>query len=401
MNPTNDIEGMIRGLRVETRPATDERTLAAASAALAQSTMEAGKRDHRRFRLGRMIMTSRLGRIAAILIVTASIAAGVVWMTVGNGTTVAWADVQARMRRIHTLGFKMVMQMGEREMIAHVTMIEPGLIRQEMSVPQKQVRTTDLRKGRILILLPETKQATLIEVSGLPKAALEELDRQNMIRRLKELVEGSHVELGEKEINGRTAKGYRVERDDQTMTVWVARDTAEPIEMSITHAMGPVRICMSDFELDPDVDRALFSTEVPEGYTVQEMPKVELKEPAFEDIAVLLRILAMMKEDAFPDELPTEPSIEAFRKDLYGFDRLGDKLWKNKEEAYKVTLAMGRGIMFLAKIHQDATYAGKGVKLGDSKTAIFWYKPPEAEKYRVIYGDLSIKEVAPEDLPKK
>lgn len=43
-------------------------------------------------------------------------------------------------------------------------------------------------------------------------------------------------------------------------------------------------------------------------------------------------------------------------------------------------------------------YNGKGAKLGDADTAIFWYKPKGSDTYRVIYGDLTIEDVAPEDL---
>jgi hypothetical protein len=45
-------------------------------------------------------------------------------------------------------------------------------------------------------------------------------------------------------------------------------------------------------------------------------------------------------------------------------------------------------------------YAGNGVKFGDAETAIFWYQPEGSETYRVIYGDLSVKDVAAENLPK-
>jgi hypothetical protein len=33
------------------------------------------------------------------------------------------------------------------------------------------------------------------------------------------------------------------------------------------------------------------------------------------------------------------------------------------------------------------------VKLGDAGRPIFWYKPADSEKYRVIYADLSAGEV--------
>jgi hypothetical protein len=39
------------------------------------------------------------------------------------------------------------------------------------------------------------------------------------------------------------------------------------------------------------------------------------------------------------------------------------------------------------------------VKFGDSDAPIFWYRPEGAETYRVIYGDLSVKDVEPENLP--
>ncbi len=40
------------------------------------------------------------------------------------------------------------------------------------------------------------------------------------------------------------------------------------------------------------------------------------------------------------------------------------------------------------------------MKLGDTGAVIAWYRPKDAKTYRVIYGDLSVKDVAPENLPK-
>ena len=44
-------------------------------------------------------------------------------------------------------------------------------------------------------------------------------------------------------------------------------------------------------------------------------------------------------------------------------------------------------------------YLGNGVKLGDKDRIVCWYKLKGAATYRVVYGDLSIKDVAPDDLP--
>jgi hypothetical protein len=62
-----------------------------------------------------------------------------------------------------------------------------------------------------------------------------------------------------------------------------------------------------------------------------------------------------------------------------------------------------RGLTFLQVVAAngcDWHYAGRGVKLGDSEKAVFWYQPKDSNIYRVIYGDLSVEDVLPEDLPK-
>ena len=48
----------------------------------------------------------------------------------------------------------------------------------------------------------------------------------------------------------------------------------------------------------------------------------------------------------------------------------------------------------------DAHYAGKGVSLGAADKPIFWYRPKDAKKYRVIYADLSVKDMMPDDVKK-
>ncbi len=49
----------------------------------------------------------------------------------------------------------------------------------------------------------------------------------------------------------------------------------------------------------------------------------------------------------------------------------------------------------------DAHYAGKGISFGTKDTPIFWYRPKDGKKYRVIYADLSVREAdAPPHVPK-
>jgi outer membrane lipoprotein-sorting protein len=53
-----------------------------------------------------------------------------------------------------------------------------------------------------------------------------------------------------------------------------------------------------------------------------------------------------------------------------------------------------RGVDFVAMLSpaSDAHYVGKGVSPGAADKPIFWYRPHDSKKYRVIYADLSVRE---------
>ena len=61
-----------------------------------------------------------------------------------------------------------------------------------------------------------------------------------------------------------------------------------------------------------------------------------------------------------------------------------------------------QGITFYSMLQpeNDPHYVGGGVKLGTPDCPILWYKPTGADKYRVIYADLSVKDMTPDDVKK-
>ncbi len=68
---------------------------------------------------------------------------------------------------------------------------------------------------------------------------------------------------------------------------------------------------------------------------------------------------------------------------------------KRNEEGSEAQAKLQRGMMFTVLLPKEADshYAGRGVSLGAADTPIFWYRPKDARKYRVIYADLSVREV--------
>jgi outer membrane lipoprotein-sorting protein len=59
----------------------------------------------------------------------------------------------------------------------------------------------------------------------------------------------------------------------------------------------------------------------------------------------------------------------------------------------------GRLFVFLLDAESNWRYAGRGVSFGDSEKAIFWYRPEGSDRYRVIYADLTVREMVAEELP--
>ncbi|MCG7854167.1 MAG: hypothetical protein MIO92_16750, partial [Methanosarcinaceae archaeon] len=74
----------------------------------------------------------------------------------------------------------------------------------------------------------------------------------------------------------------------------------------------------------------------------------------------------------------------------------------SEEKGTEIGMSFAKGMLFhqILENQGEWNYAGAGVKLGDAAKAIFWYQPSGSQTYRVIYGDLAVKDVAGEDLPK-
>jgi len=138
--------------------------------------------------------------------------------------------------------------------------------------------------------------------------------------------------------------------------------------------------------------------DVPDGYRLVESKKREfdMGTPTEQDLVECLRIWAEVLLDGnFPEKI----GMTELTKILPQAEAKLTEWVASAEEGTQKGMALGKGMLFIMGI-EDHHYAGNGVKVGEADKAIFWYLPEGAETYRVIYGDLSVKDVAPENLPK-
>jgi hypothetical protein len=149
------------------------------------------------------------------------------------------------------------------------------------------------------------------------------------------------------------------------------------------------------------MDDSLFSLEPPAGYRVQRSDLSKMlataQNASGEDhVIAVLRKYAEMSGGTFPAKID---DWSVFTK-LIG--NKAEKAAQPNEKEMELMGHVGALTPFLMTLPKDGwAYLGDGVKLGDKDRIVFWYLDSKTNKYRAVYGDLSAREIAAADLPKR
>jgi hypothetical protein len=269
---------------------------------------------------------------------------------------------------------------------------------------------------------------------------------------LEPMQRGDLRSLGKEDIAGRPANGFRCEfygratSSDHNLDFWldaatkrlvlcqdpgrdlldtseIVRDTAwDPNSVDTLEYRGTIFKAVRDgggvntghlireIEFDVDLDESLFALEPPAGYAFK---TVESPAIAEQEVIEFMGIVADYFDKTFPERMPnfnqgSKEELERFRRvqqavlTRRGASPAEIKLVEAMHRRWQTGIP-GPGPMHVFITQQIAKgswkYLGKGVKLGDRDRIICWYRPRDSRAYRVVYGDLSVKDVAPEDLP--
>ncbi len=349
----------------------------------------------------RKFMKSPITRIAAAAVIIIAVLIGLNYLDDSISiTSVAYAEVVERLHNARTLTYTLQTTTpveGVPTMRMEVAFREPGYMR--MTMPGGYVSVMDYVQEKGITILPPRKQFIEIEMSNLPNDPAQQ--QFEAIEKLRTLPDRADEELGTKEIDGRVLQGYRVTEENVINTVWIDPQTRELVIVEMEFVSAPsMSGIMTDFQFDVDLDDSLFSLTPPDGYTRMEI-QVDLSDITEQDLIEFLRLWSSWTKDStFPPTLnPAELAKLAMEMEKQG--EFGDDQTPEQERLQHV-MQMTRGLTFLLNLPAESNwrYAGEDVKFGDAGTPIFWYRPEGSETYRVIYGDLSVKDVAPENLPK-
>ncbi|WP_435016152.1 LolA family protein [Tundrisphaera sp. TA3] len=325
-------------------------------------------------------------RIAAGLLAAAAITGLVAIETSSRGPRAAFAQAIEQVRAARTMTY--TMRIGDLEPI-RVSRMEPGLIRTEM--PGGGASIIDRASMKTLVLEPTGKTATVVAFNGPGKPGGWGEDQIDQLREFKGKPED---DLGEKLIDGRPARGFRVAAGGWTSQVWVDAATNLPtrVESQVAYdGTGPKTVVCDQFAFDPPLDPELFRMTPPEGYTIQKLSTdIGKAAPVEQDLVDVLGDYAKRSGGRFPNDLQMPSLI-----DVLGKIELGKDGFDEATNAWIVKIGRGVGLVWAMPPTADAVYTGKDVRLGRADAPIFRYRPQGSPTYRVIYGDLSVKDVDP------
>jgi outer membrane lipoprotein-sorting protein len=249
-----------------------------------------------------------------------------------------------------------------------------------------------------------TRYAPMVRTyTWIPEVPAHKIGDSGPIMRVRMVREGEGQvlrELGTKQINGKTARGFIMALADanpdsgfDSLEVWVDPETDLPLEFGYEVKDGDqvqaFRIfnCQWNIEIPP----AQFDTTPPAGYEDITGPQ---DEESFSQITEALRLYARLSGGRYPQGSPfvADAVCDEMLK-LAGYTRPAQPEWKDDPTFQEIERAKP-GLNWLERTlrHRFATgYDGAGVTLNDKDKPLLWWAVDVEDSYRVFYGDLRME----------
>lgn len=345
---------------------------------------------------GELTMNNRMlkSAIAAAVLVAAWLGVHYLGGSV-DGSSVAWADVLTNFEAAKTYMYTRHFESGDVKEVMVVRVVEPYLCRHDYveGGSGSQVGIMNTQTGKQINLHARTRFASISSEEGYAGRQFREY--QDLKRDLRD---GTEKDLGRVRLDGRDTICFEIARSDQVITVWADPNTALPVQIETrSDKHGRTRTLMSDIRFDVEFDPHLF--EPPADYCILDLDTQRWTTPfeltekhLLEGLAICPKYLdgrfrtRYIGGRALTDEVKKKCQAEVERI----------KSW-SEEEAHASSL----GCAFIEQLPKgsDWHYVGEDVMLGDATRAVCWWRPAGSSTYRVVYGDLSVRDVAPDDLP--
>ncbi|RKY05882.1 MAG: hypothetical protein DRP56_08410 [Planctomycetota bacterium] len=381
---------IIDGLEIDDRPSAEHKQALRKQMLAACKETSSDKPAIRIQPVWSKIMKSKITKSAAAAVVFIAVILGVNFIPGSNGP-VALASIIETFKNATCISYDI--QMGEDSPLIHDTIYQNIIRREALGA----VSIIDLDNGRILSLMENEKQAVLINFDGLPEMPKNYIDHLvNILTKIQSKEDVESEQLGSREIDGQKQIGYFFTSENLKVELWINADTSLPATIIATRP--GLETTMKNFDFDEDIDLTLFDLTPPEGYTlIDAQNMIDFKKDDNEETFIEgLRLQTVLYDGWFPQDI----SIESYMKRAADIGGLVEQKFEGTLAQMQAGINLGKGLVFLRfwKGQGPWHYAGNGVQLGQVEEPIFWYQPKDSNIFRVIFGDLHVEEVQPEDL---
>jgi len=360
-----------------------------------RQTLREPNRLQARQSIGRIIMNSRWTKLAAAAVIVVAVLLGFHFIGSPLGSGVTFAQVIQPILNANTAVFDILIGGDKPDTPVIHDMVMGSRIRRIVAAAPDEISIIDLAEGRILSLNDAKKEAVYYDLKGLPPIPNYLEDFKGLFAKLQEIPHFEVQQLEAQEIDGHKAVGFLAKHPKVEITLWADAKTGLPIR--VDQKEPQMTTIVKNMRFDVPMEESLFSMEVPSGYKQQQV-QLDLFGSTEADFIEGLRLRAeMFGEGRFPDSL----AFEDYMKQVPELIKKAEKLKLSLEQNAELDKKVGAHLFFLRFFKGEGKwyYRGKGIKLGDAATPIFWYRPTGSETYRVIYGDLHVVDVARENLP--
>jgi outer membrane lipoprotein-sorting protein len=426
MRPSENIEKLVENIDIDTNAKIDEEVLVEVVEAFEKSKVK--KTSATEQNIWRIIMKSRIIKLAAAAVIIIACLTGLfLWKNTGSG--IALADVLTKIEQVtgyrYQLSSTITRQQTSRDWTSTVLVSRDN----SMKMVAKMV---DPNNGEIkhedTYFLP--RQNSIVFVMHEPKAYIrlkfDHTEMENYREKyndpriiIKHILSCDHTSLGQSVIDEITVEGFqtrdlaynggfighadlRGQADKVDVKIWVDINTFLPVrseEDIVTKKGTRLHEVSSNFKWNVVLDAADFEPDIPDDYTLE----VDLTVPPLNEETAIkgLRIFADLAGD-YPDNFDrstiSKETKRLIRLEKDSWKSLADDERSRRRGDISTTITqLRRFYNQLVEDKKETTYYGETVGPDDTNKILLRWKLDDGQ-YRVIFGDLSIKNVTAEEL---
>ncbi len=369
------------------------------------------------------VMNSRIIKFASAAAILIVVLVGLNMNTTQNSKSVAWGEVPVRLHQIQSYSFRMTVTGN---------MSVPGTPDQAVSLNQEcelymstvygtridsyqsgkliSIMYTQPQQKRMIILQPDQKNYSSVTLQDdLASANKPQNDPRKWVD---QILSVNYTSLGRDVIDGVEVEG--VETTSQLFTagmfeagsarLWVSLADNLPVRMEINgEASGgstQMRMVFYDFQWNLQLDEAFFEPDLT-GYDAP-MTLPEITMPTEHTLLEGLRLYAEVVDGKYPSSMAMLTIQQDFMR-AYMAKKTSTTPTEARERAQEMAQNCRPVFMMAAFYMQLTQEQKKPVWYGDQVTpadadAVLTYWIEDDDHYRVVFGDLRIQSLTPEEL---